>query len=125
MVVLAVSSLSFIGLGLMAAVLPLMSPEKGSQATHIIQGFILLISGVYYEIDVLPVWLQPLSRFSPATYTLRAARAALLDGASIRQLGPELLKLAVIGLALIPIGLYIFSLGERYAMRTGKLKRSG
>lgn len=125
MAVLIVSSLSFIGLGLMAAVLPLMSPEKGSQATHIIQGFILLISGVYYEVEVLPVWLQPLSRFSPATYTLRAARAALLEGASISQLGPELLRLAAIGVLLIPIGLLIFSLGERYAMRTGKLKRSG
>ncbi|MTI96628.1 MAG: ABC transporter permease [Firmicutes bacterium] len=123
--VLAVSSLSFIGLGLMAAVLPLMSPEKGSQATHIIQGFILLVSGVYYEVEVLPVWLQPLSTISPATYTLRAARAALLEGATVRELGPELLMLAVIGLALIPIGLFIFSLGERYAMRAGKLKRNG
>ena len=123
--VLAASSLSFIGMGLMAAVLPLMSPEKGSQATHIIQGFILLISGVYYEVEALPSWLQPLSRFSPATYTLRAARAALLDGAGLSQLAPELLRLTCIGLALIPVGLYIFSLGERYAMRTGKLTRSG
>lgn len=123
--VLVVSSLSFIGMGLMAAVLPLLSPEKGSQATHIIQGFILLISGVYYEIEALPAWLQPLSRFSPATYTLRAARAALLEGASISQLAPELLRLALIGILLIPLGLYIFSLGERYAMRTGKLKRNG
>lgn len=125
MAVLVVSSLSFIGMGLMAAVLPLLSPEKGSQATHIIQGFILLISGVYYEIEALPAWLQPLSRFSPATYTLRAARAALLDGASLSQLGPELLRLGLIGIALIPLGLFIFSLGERYAMRTGKLKRNG
>lgn len=123
--VLVVSSLSFIGLGLMAAVLPLMSPEKGSQATHIIQGFILLISGVYYEIEVLPAWLQPLSRISPATYTLRAARSALLEGAGMAELGPELLRLAVIGLTLIPVGLFIFSLGEKYAMRAGKLKRSG
>mgnify|MGYP000911693861 CR=1 FL=1 len=123
--VLAVSSLSFIGMGLMAAVLPLLSPEKGSQATHIIQGFILLISGVYYEIEALPAWLQPLSRFSPATYTLRAARAALLEGASLSKLGPEMLRLALIGILLIPVGLFIFSLGERYAMRTGKLKRNG
>jgi len=91
----------------------------------VIQGFILLISGVYYEIEALPAWLQPLSRFSPATYTLRAARAALLDGASLSQLGPELLRLGLIGIALIPLGLFIFSRGEGYAMRTGKLKRNG
>ncbi len=123
--VLVISSLAFIGLGLMAAVLPLMSPEKGSQATYIIQGFILLISGVYYEIEALPVWLQPLSRISPATYTLRAARAALLEGAGFSELAPSLVMLAITGAALIPIGLFVFSLGERYAMRAGKLKRSG
>ena len=36
-VTFAVSSLSFLGLGLMAAVLPLMSTEKGSYATHIME----------------------------------------------------------------------------------------
>lgn len=71
LLVLSVSSFSFIGLGLIAAVLPLMSPEKGSQAAHIVQGFVLLISGVYYDVSVLPACLQPLAALSPATYTLR------------------------------------------------------
>lgn len=125
LLVLVCSSLAFIGLGLMAAVLPLLSPERGSQATHILQGVILLVSGVYYEVEVLPGWLQSLSVISPATYTLKAARAALLEGQSIAALGPEMLRLVVIGLVLIPLGLFIFNLGENYAMRSGKLKRSG
>ncbi len=125
LLVLVCSSLAFIGLGLMAAVLPLLSPERGSQATHILQGVILLVSGVYYEVEVLPGWLQNLSVISPATYTLKAARAALLEGQSIAALGPEMLRLVVIGLVLIPLGLFIFNLGENYAMRSGKLKRSG
>ncbi len=125
LLVLVCSSLAFIGLGLMAAVLPLLSPERGSQATHILQGLILLVSGVYYEIDVLPAWLKPLSVISPATYTLKAARAALLEGMSITALGPEMVRLIVIGIILIPLGLFIFNLGERYAMRSGKLARNG
>lgn len=125
LLVLVCSSLAFIGMGLMAAVLPLLSPERGSQATHILQGLILLVSGVYYEVDVLPAWLKPLSVISPATYTLRAARATLLDGQSITALGPDILRLVIIGILLIPLGLFIFSLGERYAMRSGKLTRSG
>jgi ABC-2 type transport system permease protein len=36
-----------------------------------------------------------------------------------------LLILLVIGLVSLPIGMAIFSWGERYAKRTGKLKRSG
>lgn len=125
LVVLFCSSISFIGLGFMAAVLPLMSPEKGSQATHIFQAIVLLVSGVYYEVSVLPRWLQPFSVISPATYTLRAARAALLDGASLGDLWPELRILLLIGIILIPLGLKVFGLGERYAMKTGKLKRNG
>ncbi|MEO0226179.1 MAG: ABC transporter permease [candidate division WOR-3 bacterium] len=125
LVILAVSGLSFIGLGLVAAVLPLLSTEKGAYATHIFEAVLLLISGVYYEIDVLPVWVRPLSFFSPATYSLRALRAALLQGVSLRELLGTVILLLIIGACLIPIGLYIFNIAEIYAKRTGKLKRSG
>src|SRR4030095_17004537 len=73
-VVLLVSTLAFVGLGLMAAAPPVMSPERGSEATHIFQGLLLLVSGVYYPVEVLPGWLQPLSWLSPATYSLSACR---------------------------------------------------
>lgn len=56
--ILAVSSFSFVGLGIVAAVLPLISPEKGVQVVHIFQALLLMFSGVYYEIDVLPLWMQ-------------------------------------------------------------------
>jgi len=109
----------------MAATLPLLSAEKGSQAAHILEAAILLVSGVYYDIAVLPVWMQKLSLVSPATYTLRAARAALLHGASLSDIRNELLVLLVTGMVLIPLGLIVFNQAELYAMRTGKLKRSG
>lgn len=125
LVVLVVSSVAFIGMGLAAAVFPLLSTEKGAQATHIMEAVILLVSGAYYAVSELPKWLQPLSVISPATYALRAIRAALLDGANFAQLLPDIGILAATGVVLVPLGLAIFSLGERYAMRTGKLKRNG
>lgn len=125
LLVLIASSLSFIGLGLVAAVLPLLSPEKGSQATSIFQAALLLVSGVYYEVSALPKWLQPLAVLSPGTYTLRAARRALLEGAGFMELAPDLILLLVIGVILVPVGLIIFQTGERYAMKTGRLKRNG
>jgi ABC-2 type transport system permease protein len=124
-IILVVSGLSFIGLGLIAAVLPLLSTEKGAYATHIFEAVLLLISGVYYEIEVLPVWIRPLSYFSPATYTLRAMRSALLKGAGLTDLLPTILLLLVIGIILIPLGIIIFRQAEYYAKKTGKLKRSG
>ncbi len=54
LVVLLVGSVAFTGLGLMAATLPVMSPEHGAQATNIFQALLLLVSGVYYDVSVLP-----------------------------------------------------------------------
>lgn len=125
LLVLAVASLSFVGLGLMAAVLPLLSPEKGVQATHILEGLLLLVSGIYYPVSVLPQWLQPYSQLSPATFALQGVRQALLEGAGFSELLPLILRLLLMAIVLIPLGLSIFSLGERYAKQAGLLKRNG
>jgi hypothetical protein len=47
---------------------------------------LLLVSGVYYSITVLPPWMQVLSYLSPATYVLHGVRAALIEGQTIDAL---------------------------------------
>lgn len=125
LVVLIVASFAISGVGLIAAVMPLLSPEKGAQGTHILVAALLLVSGVYYPIDVLPAWLQPCAYISPAYWALIAQRKALLVGTPLWELGPELLGLLVSGLVFIPLGYLVFCWGENYAKRTGLLKRSG
>ena len=125
LIVLAVASVSFIGIGMMTAVLPLISPEKGMQMGFIAQGVLLVISGVYYSVSVLPQWMQWLSTISPATYALRGIRHAILDGYGVSAVWSDIWPLIVIGAVSIPLGLAIFRAGERYAKRHGKLKRSG
>src|SRR5947209_4635664 len=124
-VVLLVGSLSFVGVGMVAAVLPLLFPERGAEMTFVISGILLLVSGVYYPVSVLPAWMQPFATVSPATYVLRGMRAAILDGNGLTALGGTLLPLLLIGVASIPLGMWVFGVVERYAKRTGKLKRSG
>jgi ABC-2 type transport system permease protein len=124
-VVLAASSVSFVGIGMMTAVLPLVSPEKGTQLGFIAQGLLLVISGVYYPVSVLPQWMQWLSVVSTATYTLEGARRAILDGAGVTAVWDDLWPLILIGAVAVPLGLFVFSQGERYAKRHGRLKRSG
>jgi ABC-2 type transport system permease protein len=124
-VVLLVASFSFIGIGMMTAVLPLISPEKGTQLGFMAQGILLVISGVYYDVEVLPEWMQWFSTFSPATYALDGLRDAILDGNGLTAIGDELWPLVVIGIVSIPLGLWVFRRGELYAKRHGKLKRSG
>jgi ABC-2 type transport system permease protein len=125
LIVLAVASVSFIGIGMMTAVLPLISPEKGMQMGFIAQGILLVISGVYYSVSVLPQWMQWLSTISPATYALRGIRHAILDGDGVAAVWGDIWPLIVIGVVAIPLGLWIFGVGERHAKRHGKLKRSG
>ena len=125
MVVLAASSFSFVGIGMMTAVLPLISPEKGTQLGFIAQGLLLVVSGVYYPVEVMPGWMEALAAVSPATYALEGIRAAVLEGAGLGELGGDLWPLAILGVVAIPAGLGVFRAGERYAKRHGKLKRSG
>jgi ABC-2 type transport system permease protein len=125
LIVLAVASISFLGVGMMTSVLPLISPEKGAQLGFVAQGAMLVVSGVYYPVSVLPSWMQWLSTISPATYALRGIRHAIIEGAGLGVLWADIWPLLVIGVVAVPLGLEIFRRGEVYAKRHGKLKRSG
>ena len=121
--ILLIASVSFFGIGMMTAVLPLISPEKGAQLGFVAQGMLLVVSGVYYPVSVLPEWMQWISKISPATYALRGIRGSILEGQGL--LWANVWPLLVIGAISIPLGLAVFKRGEIYAKKHGKLKRSG
>jgi ABC-2 type transport system permease protein len=125
--VLVLGSVSFIGFGIAAAVLPLLFTERGSQMSYIIRAALLLVSGVYYPVSVLPQWMQFLAKGSPATYVLDGLRLGLLQDKPIwsPEIWANTWPLLITGVVSVPVGLLIFQLAERYAKRTGKLKRNG
>jgi ABC-2 type transport system permease protein len=122
---MVLGSFSFVGIGMIAAILPLLYVERGAQMTFVLQSCLLLVSGVYYSIDVLPGWMRVLSHLSPATYVLDGVRKGLIDGAPVTALVGDVWPLVVMGAFFIPFGLWAFGRAERYAKRTGKLKRVG
>lgn len=125
LVVVAVGSVSLVGLGILAGILPMLYPERGEQMSFMVQALVLLVSGVYYNVSVLPGWLQAASHASPATYLLRGIRDALLDRAGFGQVAGLIGTLAAFGVVLIPLSLVAFYLAERWAKKTGRLKRQG
>ncbi len=125
LVLLAVASISFVGIGMMTAVLPLISPEKGTQFGYVGQGLMLVVSGVYYPVSVLPAPMQWIATISPATYALRGMRSAILDGAGLGTVWGDIWPLMVIGVVSVPLGIWVFRRGEIHAKKHGKLKRSG
>jgi ABC-2 type transport system permease protein len=124
-IVIAIGSFSVAGLGILAGVLPLMYPERGTQMSFMLQALVLLVSGVYYSVDVLPPWLRIFSHISPATYILEGIRGAIIDGNGPADMWKTLLTLLVCGVVLIPASIGIFAVAERHAKKTGQLKRQG
>jgi ABC-2 type transport system permease protein len=120
-----VGSFSLVGIGMMAAILPLLYVERGAQMTFVLQSILLLFSGVYFRIEILPQWMQTVSAFSPGTYILNGVRAGLMEGVPVNQLIGDLWPLVIMAIVLIPLGVWTFGRAEKYAKRTGKLKRVG
>jgi len=125
LVVLAASLVPLVGLAILTSVLPLLSPQKGEQMSFALQGFLLLVSGVYYPLSVLPLPLQIAGAASPLTYALAGMRRSLLDGAGVGDQLPTAAILLAMGAVLIPIGVWVFTWAEGRAKRLGLLKRSG
>jgi ABC-2 type transport system permease protein len=125
LMIMLLGSISFIGIGIMAASLPLLFPERGEEMSFVISSILLLVSGVYYPISVLPGWMQGMAAVSPATYVLEGMRATVLDGQATTALGQYVWPILILGVLSLPIGIAVFNQAERYAKRTGRLKRSG
>ena len=123
--VLLAGSVSLVSLGVAASILPLLYTERGTQMTHIVEAFLLLISGVYYPIEVLPSFLQVLAKISPVYYVLEGIRTAILDSTPTVDLLQYIIPLIIIGIIGMPIGVWAFRRAEIYAKKTGKLKRVG
>ncbi len=116
---LGLTIVSFSSFGIIAASF-IMVLKRGDPVTWVAGALSSLLGGVYYPIEVLPGWLQPLSRLIPVTYALRAMRLALLQDAPLIELIPDLMILAAFGVVLLPLSLLSF----RYAVRRARLDGS-
>jgi len=123
--VLAASTVPLVGLAIFTSVLPMVSPQKGEQMSYAVQGFLLLVSGVYYPLSVLPMPLQVAGYASPLTYALDGMRQSLLNGATLVDDLPSIGILLGMGALMIPAGVWVFGWAEKRAKRLGLLKRSG
>jgi len=84
--------------------------------------FVQPISGVFYPIDVLPPWLQPIASAIPASHIFEGLRSILIDQVFRTDLLANALYLNLI---FICAGLAIFFLILRYARIQGQLLQMG
>jgi ABC-2 type transport system permease protein len=119
LVTLTLTVVSFSSIGIVAASF-IMVLKRGDPVTWLFNSVSSLLGGVYYPITILPGWLQFVAALLPVTYALRAMRLALLQGASIAQLVPDLLVLAGFSAILMPLSLVVF----RWAVYRAKIDGS-
>jgi ABC-2 type transport system permease protein len=118
--VFVASALAFAGLGILGAAVVLVIQQAATVTKWITAG-LSLISGVFFPLSLFPGWVATLSNLSPLTHSLRGVRAALLQGAGLSALLPDLLALIAFAIVLLPISIGTLSLALRRARRTGSI----
>ena len=70
--------------------------KREGQAVQFVPFIILpvfLLSGIFWPIQAIPVWLRPLSYLVPPTYAVDACRSIFLKGWGISKVWPDILAL--------------------------------
>ena len=119
LVILVLTIIAMTSLGIIAASF-IMVLKRGDPVTLLISSLAVLLGGVYYPVQLMPQWLQQLSRLVPITYSLDAMRRTLLADASFQEIMPDIIALAIFGIVLVPVSLLIF----RYAVHRAKVDGS-
>ena len=120
LVILLLTIVVMTAVGVLAASF-IMVLKRGDPVTWLFSSLGLLLGGVYYPVDLMPSWLQMLSRVLPITYSLDAMRRALLTDASFAELMPNMAALAVFALVLTPLSLAVFRKAVHKAKVDGSL----
>jgi ABC-type multidrug transport system ATPase subunit/ABC-type multidrug transport system permease subunit len=111
--------ISFAALGVLSASF-VMVLKRGDPITWVVGAVSTFFGGVYFPVELLPIWLQPVSAVLPVTYGLRAVRLSVLQGAGIAEISGDLLAMALFCVILLPLGLAAF----RYAMYRARVDGS-
>ncbi len=119
-VLLALTILAFAGIGILSAAFVIWL-KRGDPVNYLIAALSALLGGVFFRVDSMPTWIQPISNFLPITHALNAIRRALLQGASLAECAFEIQILALFAAGLVPIGLAAFALALRRARVEGTL----
>lgn len=118
--ILLFSVLAFTGLGILSTSYQVLF-KRGNPAKWLFLGVSGLLGGMMYPVAVLPPLLRDLARVIPLTYSLEGMRAALLNGAGLDKLWPQIAALAIFAAVLLPVSFVVFAWALRRTKITGTL----
>jgi ABC-type multidrug transport system permease subunit len=103
LIVLIVGTFTLITMGLLVAS-RVRSEELSDGLLNLLTWPMMLLSGVWFSMEGTNPVMQWLSQLSPLTHTLTAARAIMLDGASLLDVAPHLLILMAMSIVFLVVG---------------------
>ena len=98
---------SLLGLGLIIAA-RIGNEEVADGLVNFIGWPMMFLSGVWFSLEGLHPWLQELAQIFPLTHLINAARAVMLDGATLTDIAPDLLVLAGMSVVFLSVGAWLF-----------------
>jgi ABC-type polysaccharide/polyol phosphate export permease len=105
--IFTLGSISLISLGLLVAARS-SSEELAGGLLNLISWPMMFLSGVWFSLEGLEPWVQDLAMIFPLTHTISAARAIMIDGASLAELLPQISILAAMSVVFLIIGSLMF-----------------
>jgi ABC-type multidrug transport system permease subunit len=112
LLVAAVGAISMISLGLMVAA-RVTSEELAGGLLNMINWPMMLLSGVWFSLEGAGPVVQQAAKIFPLTHILDSARAIMLDGATLADIGPSLLALTLMSVAFLMLGAMMFRWGPK------------
>lgn len=105
--VFALGAINMISLGLIVAS-RIRSEETAGGLLNLLSWPMMFLSGVWFSLEGTNPLMQKFAQVLPLTHVTAAARAIMLDGASLAAVSPHLLVLAVQTVVFLVIGAWLF-----------------
>jgi len=110
LLVTIVGCISMVSLGLLIAA-RVTSEELAGGLLNMISWPMMILSGVWFSLEGAGPAVQGLAKLFPLTHILDAARAVMLDGATLLDIAPSMIMLTLLSLAFLAFGAFFFRWG--------------
>jgi len=105
--IFALGAISLVSLGLLIASRTA-SEEFAGGILNVVSWPMMFLSGVWFSLEGVHPWVQKLSLLFPLTHVTSAARAIMIDGASLAQLSQQITVLIAMSAVFLVIGALSF-----------------
>jgi len=118
--ILILTTMVFASLGILSASFAMVF-KRGDPIAVLLGTSTAVFSGVFFPPQLLPEFMQNISKILPATYGLEAIRGVLIEDNGLSEARGPILTLLMFLAVLLPISLWVFSRAVRRAKREGSL----